>query len=411
MVMTRQETLPLSDISVIELGNIVSAPFASLLLADLGADVVKIERPGVGDLMRNAGESGEAVVNALNRNKRSLALDLQSDRGCEAYHNLATAADVVIENLGPGVADRLGIGYDDLEARNSNIVYLSIKGFHSGPYGDRPGMDMVAESMSGLAAMTGNPGDGPIRVGTSIADIGSALYGIIGVLTALRERDRTGEGQLVNATLFESAAQWMGYWVTFADMTGHDHPPLGTSHPAFSLYDIAETAESDRWIFVGVTSDRHWPAFCEAVDRPDLLADKRFKTPASRLEHKSDLIAAAREEIAGWNREQLVDALLEAGVPAAPVNKPSELLEDEHLHETGMLVDFNGHHNGIEKRLRTVKTPLSGDRIVPKQRLDTPRLGEHSRDVLAEFSYDEVEIETLLEDGVIEIPEEPRRGA
>ncbi|ADJ16871.1 CAIB/BAIF family protein (plasmid) [Halalkalicoccus jeotgali B3] len=404
--MTKQEALPLSDISVIELGNIVSAPFASLLLADLGADVVKIERPGVGDLMRSAGESGEAVVNALNRNKRSLALDLQSDRGRKAYHDLASEADVVIENLGPGVADRLKIGYDDLKARNTDLVYLSIKGFHSGPYGDRPGMDMVAESMSGLAAMTGNPGGGPVRVGTSIADIGSAMYGVIGVLTALRERDRTGKGQLVDATLFESAAQWMGYWMTFADMTGQDHPPLGTSHPAFSLYDIFETTDSDRWVFVGVTSDRHWPAFCEAVDRPDLLADRRFETPESRFEHESELVSIAREELTGWNREELVDALLAEGVPAAPVNKPSELLNDEHLEESGMIITFGGYHNGMEKRLRTVKTPLSGDRIATEQRLDTPRLGEHSREVVAASGYDEAEIDDLLEEGVIELPAE-----
>jgi crotonobetainyl-CoA:carnitine CoA-transferase CaiB-like acyl-CoA transferase len=404
--MTEREALPLSDISVVELGKIVSAPFASLLLADLGADVVKIERPGVGDLMRNAGESGEAVVNALNRNKRSLALDLQSDRGRAAYYELASEADVVIENLGPGVADRLGIGYDDLSEGNAGLVYLSIKGFHQGPYGDRPGMDMVAEAMSGLAAMTGRSSDGPVRVGTSIADLGSALYGVIGVLVALRECDRTGEGQLVDATLFESAAQWMGYWMTFADMTGHDHPSLGSSHPAFSLYDVFETNTPDRWVFVGVTSPRHWPAFCAAVDRPDLLADERFETPDSRLEHESELVAAAREEIAEWNPEELVDALLEKGVPAAPVNRPSELLEDEHLQETGMLVEFDGQHDGIEKRLRTVKTPLSGDRITTAQRLDTPRLGEHSRDVLAEFGYDDAEIDALLEDGVIESPED-----
>ncbi|MUV86982.1 CoA transferase [Natronomonas sp. CBA1123] len=404
--MTQREALPLSDVSVVELGNIVSAPFASLLLADLGADVVKVERPGSGDIMRNAGESGEAVVNAFNRNKRSIALDLQSDRGRAAYHDLAEAADVVIENLGPGVADRLGIGYDDLSELNAGLVYLSIKGFQPGPYGDRPGMDMVAEAMSGLAAMTGRPGDGPVRVGTSIADIGSALYGVIGVLTALRERERTGEGQFVDATLFESAAQWMGYWATYADMTGHDHPPLGSSHPAFSLYDVFETDESDRWVFVGVTTDRHWPAFCEAVDRPDLLADERFETPASRLDHKSELTEAAAEELADWNREELVDALLEAGVPAAPVNEPSELLEDDHLRETGMLVDFEGDHGGERKRLRTVKTPLSGDRIETEQRLDAPRLGEHSREVLADSGYDDADIDSLIEDGVIELPDE-----
>lgn len=403
-MMTEREALPLEDISIVELGNIVSAPFAGLLLADLGADVVKVERPGVGDIMRNAGESGEAIVNALNRNKRSIALDLQTDEGREAYRELAADADVVIENLGPGVADRLGVGYEALRQRNGGLVYLSIKGFHRGPYGDRPGMDMVAESMSGLAAMTGDPGDGPVRVGTSIADLGSALYGVIGVVIALRERVRTGTGQLVDATLFESTTQWVGYWMTFADMTGHDHPPLGSSHPAFALYDVFETDGHDSRVFVGVTSDRHWPAFCKAVDRPDLLADERFETPDDRFTHESELVAEARAELETWDRDELVDALLEEGVPAAPVNKPSELLDDEHLEETGHLVSFDGWHDGERKRLRTVKTPLSGDRIATSQRLDPPQIGEHSREVLREFGYDEETISELLEDGVIEVP-------
>lgn len=181
-------------------------------------------------------------------------------------------------------------------------------------------------------------------------------------------------------------------------MTGHDHPPLGSSHSAFSLYDVFETEQSDRWVFVGVTTDRHWPVFCEAIDRPDLLADKRFETPTSRLNHESELVAAAREE--------LVDALLEEDVPAAPVNKPSELLDDDHLRQTGIAVDFDGYHGGEQKRLRTVKTPLSGDRIATEQRLDAPRLGEHSRDVLAEFGYDNAELDAVLKDGVIELPDD-----
>lgn len=403
--MTERNSLPLADLSVLELGNIVSAPFASLILADLGADVVKVERPGVGDIMRSAGESGEAVVNAYNRNKRSIALDLQSADGRKAYQDLAAASDVVIENLGPGVADRLGIGYDDLSERNAGVIYLSIKGFQRGPYGERPGMDMVAEAMSGLAAMTGRPGDGPVRVGTSIADIGSALYGVIGVLLALRERDRTGEGQVIDATLFESATHWMGYWMTYADMTGGDHPPLGSSHPAFSLYDVFETDEPDAWAFVGVTSDRHWPAFCKAVDRPDLLADERFETPADRLDRKTDLVAEIREELETWDRDELVDALLTEGVPAAPVNRPSDLLDDEHLVETGILTSFRGQYGEDEKQLRTVKTPLEGDRIETAQRLDTPALGEHGREVLLELGYDEETVQNLIEGGVLELPE------
>jgi len=392
--------------SVIELGNIVSAPFASLLLADLGADVVKVERPGTGDIIRDGDERVECVFNAFNRNKRSLALDLQRENGRKAYHDLAAEADVVIENLGPGVADRLGIGYEDLRKRNDGLIYLSIKGFQQGPYGNRPGMDMVAEAMSGLVAMTGRPDDGPVRVGTSIADIGSALYGVIGVMLALRERDRTGVGQRVDSSLFEPATQWMTCWMAYADMTGHDHPPLGSSYPAFAPYDVFETNEPETWIFVGVTSEHHWPAFCRAVDRPDLLADERFETQASRLNHQSVLVSEVREEIAAWNRDTLVEALLEENVPAAPVNEPSELLDDEHLKATGLLVPFEGYHDGTKKRLRTVTTPIQGERFTTSQRLDVPRLGEHSGDVLRAAGYDETTIAQLLEDGTVEAFEE-----
>ncbi|WP_436348483.1 CaiB/BaiF CoA transferase family protein [Natronorubrum sp. FCH18a] len=404
--MDADNSLPLSGMSVVELGNIVSAPFASLLLADLGADVVKVERPGTGDIVRNTGDSGEAIINAYNRNKRSLTLDLKTDAGRSAYHELAGDADVVIENLGPAVVERLGIGYDDLRERNPELVYLSIKGFHEGPYGDRPGMDMVAESMSGLVAMTGRPGEDPVRVGTSIADIGAAMYGTIGILIALRERDRTGEGQRVDASLFESAAQWMGYWATYADMVGDDHPPLGSSHPSFALYDIFETDAPDERVFVGVTSERHWPAFCRAVDRTDLLADERFETAPSRIENQEALVDEVGDELRTWDRDAVVDALLEENVPVAPVNRPSDLLSDEHLEEADVLTTVDGTHRGERRRLRTVQTPIRGDRISTEQRLDPPALGEHSRAVLREAGYDEETIATLFEDGVTDEPEQ-----
>ncbi|MDR9382654.1 MAG: CoA transferase, partial [Natronomonas sp.] len=247
---------PLSDLRVLELGNIVAGPFASSILADLGAEVVKIERPGAGDSIRSSGESGDVIFNALNRNKRSIALDLKDEDDLAAMYSVVDVADVFIENLGRGTPERLGIGYEDLRARNSKLIYLSIKGFQEGPYGEHAGMDVVAEAMSGLMSVTGEPGRQPVRVGTSIADMGGAMYGIMGVMIALRERERTGEGQRVDGTLFESAAHWMGYWITYADRFGRDPEPLGASHPSWGLYDVFETVGG--WLFVGVTNDRQW---------------------------------------------------------------------------------------------------------------------------------------------------------
>ncbi|MFC4447497.1 CaiB/BaiF CoA transferase family protein [Halorussus aquaticus] len=391
------DSQPLADVTVLELGNIVAGPFASVMLADLGAEVVKVERPGSGDVLRSAGEAGPPMFDALNRNKRSIELDLKSDAGREAFLDLADRADVVVENLGPGVADRLGIGYDELSERNSELVYLSIKGFLDGPYGDRAGMDVVAEAMSGLMSMTGEPGRKPVRVGTSIADMGAAMYGVMGVLVALRERERTGEGRRVDGPLFEAVASWMGYWITYADRYGRDHPSLGASHPTWALYDVFRVGDQDDWLFLGVTTERHWPALCRAIDREDLLADERFDTSQSRLDHKAELTETVAEELRDRDRESVLAALLAEDVPAAPVNDPSDLVDDDHLDAVDLLAEFDSAEDG--QSLQTVMTPVHGDGIAPAQRLDPPELGEHTEEILRTAGLDDDAIAALRNRG------------
>ena len=388
--MTDRTDLPLSDLRVVELGNIVAGPFAGSMLADLGADVVKVERPGTGDIIRTQGETGEAMFAALNRNKRSVELDLKSEAGLAALYELVDDADVFVENLGRGAPERLGIGAEDLRERNPRLVYLSIKGFADGPYGSRAGMDVVAEAMSGLMSVTGEPGRQPVRVGTSIADMGAALYGVIGTLVALRERERTGEGQRVDGTLFEAAAHWTGYWTTYADLLGEDPDPLGASHPSWGLYDVFP-AEGG-WLFVGVTTTRHWPAFCRAVDAEDLLADERFDTVDKRRANKAELTETVRERLSGRDREALLDALYEESVPAAPVNQPSDLLDDEGLAAAGVLARFAVDD---DRDSQTTMTPVSGERFGPGQYRDPPALGEHAAEVLREAGVSEARVEEL----------------
>ena len=205
-------SLPLADLTVVELGNLIAVPYTGVILGDLGADVVKVERPGRGDLVRQTGDTGEAIFVAMNRNKRSIALALDTEAGREAYRELAAKADVVIENLRPGVVERLGVGYETLSERNPRLIYLSAAGFLlEGLYGDRPGMDVVGQAMSGMMKMTGNPGEKPVRSGASMADLGTGLYGVLGVLLALRSRSETGTGQRIETGLFEAAVHFMDY--------------------------------------------------------------------------------------------------------------------------------------------------------------------------------------------------------
>lgn len=386
---TERNSTPISDLRVVELGNIVAAPFASSILADLGADVVKIEQPRTGDIIRSSGEAGNAIFNALNRNKRSVALDLKTPEDKEALDAILEKTDVFIENLGRGVPERLGIGYEDVRADNPGLIYLSIKGFQEGPYGDRAGMDVVAEAMSGLMSVTGEPGHQPVRVGTSIADMAAALYGIIGVLVALRERDATGEGQRVDGTLFESATHLMNYWVTYADLYDRDPDPLGASHPGWGLYDVFEL--SGGWVFIGVVSEPHWDAVCDSLKIDVLQADERFETAELRRTNKRELKTAVQHHLDERNRTDVLNTLLEAGVPVAPVNQPSDLLDDPGLSESGVLSRFESDETTGNQSVQSILAPVMGLRFGPEQYRDPPELGEHTTAVLDELRRHQVD--------------------
>lgn len=392
------EDLPLSGYTVVELGQIVAGPITTLTLADLGADVIKVEQPGGGDRMRTAGEAGDAMFQTLNRNKRSITLDLKSDEGREVYERLASEADVVVENLGPDAVERLGIGYEDLRKDNPALVYLSIKGFFEGPYGDRASMDVVAEAMSGFMQMTGEKGGKPIRAGTSIADIAAGMFGAIGIVTALLERERTGEGQKVTATLFESMTNWMWYWVAFTQFQGYDPEPLGASHPAMPIYDVFESRD-DEWLFIGVVSQGQYESLCDILDRADLITDDRYETHAKRLERTPEMVDIVQSEIGEWDRDEILEACYEAGIPAAPISDPSDLVDDPQLQSAGMLTESERDDGGA---FQAMLTPIVGDRIQPTSARNPPGLGEHVDQVLAELGFADDEIETLRDAGAFD---------
>lgn len=317
---------PLAGLCVLELGHVVAGPYASLMLADLGADVVKIEHPEHGDHMRVAGDTGRAIFAALNRDKQSVALDLTADEDREAFLELASEADVVVENFSAGVMDSLDLGYETLREENESLIYASIKGFQSeGPYADRTATDPIVQALCGLMSVTGNAGSPPARAGTSVIDISTAQNAVVAIVLALLRRRDSGTGESLTIPMFQTGIAMMGYWLVYQQLYGENPARMGASHSLYTPYDVYPTAD-DGYVFVGVTNDDDWQALREELD---LSLDYEDRT--TRLDHREeidDAIAAATTE---YECADLVDRLLSKGIPAAPVNEVSDLVDDPHL--------------------------------------------------------------------------------
>ena len=390
---------PLSDVTVLELGHIVAGPFCGLLLADLGATVLKIEHPDGGDAIRDSSPLGNSSFNYVNRNKESVALDLKSESGRAVFDDLLDEADVLVENFASDTAERLDIGYEDLREEYPKLVYCSIKGFNPGPYEERPALDPVAEALSGLMSVTGHPGQPPVRSGTSLADMTASLYGALAVMGALRQRDATGEGGKVVAPLFESSVALMGYWLSFTGAYDDVPGPLGASHPNWAPYDAFRTAD-DEWVFVGPSSERQWRAMCEALDL-DLHDEERFATVEERRRHRERLSELLTDELGSIDSEVLVRRLRDAGVPVAPVNDTRGVLDDPHLTATDALGEITTVE-GAERTVRVPKSPVRASGFNRVEPSDPPRLGENTDTVLEALGYSRERIDALREQGAIQ---------
>lgn len=378
---------PLTGVVVVDLSQVLAGPLCTMILADLGADVIKVEPPH-GDQSRTSlgtriGDDSAAFL-AINRNKRSVVLDLGSESGRDALHRLVAKADVVVENFRPGVADRLGAGYDELSALNPRLIYGSVTGFGSeGPYAKRAGLDLVVQAMTGLMSVTGEQGGRPVKNGPPVADLSSGLYLTIGILAALHDRDVTGVGQQVATSLYESALS-LAVWET-AELwaTGEQPGPLGSAHRMAAPYQALRT--SDGYIVVAATNARFWQRLCDIVGRPELVDDPRFLTNAGRLAHRSDLTDLLEEALTCRTTAEWVEELVAAGVPAGPLQDYPHALRDPHTLATGMVVEAPHPDVGT---LRMLGSPvhLSG----AGTRLDRlpPRLGEHTVEVLREYGIE-----------------------
>ncbi|MEL7460140.1 MAG: CaiB/BaiF CoA-transferase family protein [Pseudomonadota bacterium] len=389
--------MPLAGLRVLDFGHTVMGPTAGLVLADLGADVTRVEPPG-GDPTRKLKGFGNGYFQFYNRNKKSLALDLKSADGLAIAKRLAARADVLIENFGPGTMARLGLSYDDLKDAAPRLIYLSLKGYLPGPHEDRTALDEVVQMATGLAYMTGPPGQ-PLRAGASVIDVMGGVFGVIGVLAALRERDDTGQGQQVRASLFESAAFLMGQHLAYGAITETQVPPMTARVSAWSVYDQFDTADQRR-VFLGVTSDAQWNRFTGTFGLFDLETPE-LATNNARIDARGTIIPRITQRLAALKAAEIETLATGARLPFALVARPEDLWDNPHL--SGQML-----HTALPdgRRVGLPITPVQmGDRLARLDR-DPPGIGADTTDVLLDLGLTPKDIAALQDKGVVRAAQE-----
>ena len=393
---------PLAGVKVLELAHIMAGPVCGLMLADLGAEVIKLEKvPGGDDTRRSVppdigGESAAFMM--MNRNKRGIAVDLKHPDGQAIARRLLAAADVVIENYRPGTMERLGLGYESLRAANPGLIYCEISGFgRSGPYAQRAGFDLIAQGMSGLMSITGEaPGRPPVKVGAPVTDITAGILGALGVAAAYARRLQTGQGQKVDTSLFEAGIVQTYWQSAIALATGQPPGPMGSAHPLNAPYQAFQTA--DGWITVGAANQTNWLRLLEVIEASELAEDPRFADNAARMTNLAGLTAALEPHFARRTSPDWLARFEAAGVPAGPVLSVSETHADPQARAREMLVAVEHSKLG---QVETLGLPIKLSETPGGVRHGAPVLGEHTREVLAEYGYDEADIERLVDAGVV----------
>lgn len=396
--MDTEKRLPLEGITVLELGHTVMGPTCGLVLADMGADVYKVERTGKGDDTRWLKGFGSGFFTCFNRNKKSISIDLKSEAGREILLQMIAQADVLIENFGPGTMERLGLGFTVCQERNPLLIYCSLKGFMPGPYEKRPALDEVVQMMGGLAYMTG-PSGRPLRAGASVTDIMGGCFGVIGILAALYQRKQTGRGQLAQASLFESVAFLVGQHMAVAAVSGEAPPPMPERGRTWSVYDLFTTADEEQ-VFVGITSERHWKRMCAVFEFSDWAANDKLATNQGRIEARDWFLPALQARLGTMTKEELMAQAEKANIPYAPVNRPQDLFEDVHMRASGSLAETRTPNGGVAM---LPKIPLRLNKATFDLHRHPPAIGEGSRDCYRRLGYTDAQIERLEKEGIIQI--------
>ncbi|MEM7748572.1 MAG: CaiB/BaiF CoA-transferase family protein [Pseudomonadota bacterium] len=383
----------MTGITVLDLSHALSGPFSTMLMAELGATVIKVEPPG-GDHFRPA--NGGATFAVVNRNKRSISIDLKKPESKDIMRRLIAKADVMLEAFTPGAAERLGYGYEAVAALKPDMIYCSISGFgQTGPYSELRGYDAVAQAMSGIMSATGEPDRSPVRVGPSLIDMGTGMYVVIGVLDALRTRDQTGEGARLDFNLMESALSWMSQGIARYAQTGVVPPRTGSALATFSPYQVFNGR--DGLIFIGASTQRFWERLCDSLSLHDLLSDDRFIDMPARVENRAALTEIIEASLAKQSNDDVLAKLRAGQVPCAPVLDVEGVVNDPHVAARGVLREVHDPALGVVLQTRM---PI-GDGRAPQP---APQLGEHSHAVLSELGFDDEQIRMLTENGTVQAP-------
>jgi len=386
--------LPLEGLRILDFTQAAGGPFGSMTLADMGADVIKVE-PLTGDHFRPMMGGAWSVV--VNRNKRGLAIDLRNPEAKEVIFRLIKDADVFMEAFVPGVMERLGFSYETVNKVNPRIIYCSVSGYgQTGPYRNRPGYDVCAQAECGLMAATGEPGRPPVRVASSLIDYGTGLFGAFAILLAVLTRQKTGEGQYIDVSLFDTAVSWMNYWITYYSITGEDPPRVGSGHLYAAPYQVFET--KDEPLFIGVSTEKMWQDFGRILNLGELVTDLRFAKNADRIKNRDELISIIQGVLKNYSSIELKEMIDPVGIPCARVLPISKVVENEHVKEREVIIEIDDPALG---RVKVPGIPFRMSKSLGQIRRSTPRVGEHTVEILKEAGYNEAEISSFIEKKIV----------
>lgn len=394
---------PLCGIRVLELAQIMAGPTCGMMLADMGADVIKVEKIPEGDDSRGYREPRVNGVSApflvLNRNKRGLALDLKNPAGVEVLKRLVSQADVLTENYRKGTMEKLGVGYESLKKINPRLIYAAVSGYgRSGPLADRPGFDLIAQGFSGLMSITGHPGGPPAKTGNSVADINAGILACVGILAALIHRGKTGEGQCVETSLMEAAMQQTYWQAAMFFANGVSAGPLGSAHPLTAPYQAFKTR--DGYVNIGGANQPNWERIADTLEHPQWKTDPRFQTNSLRLKNQEELAREIEKVLAQHDTREWIRRFDAAGVPVGPVHTIEEAFTHPQAIAREMVVETMHPKAG---RVRGVGHPIKFSQLPRPAAKPAPELGEHSREILLEFGFTHPEIDSLISQGVVRV--------